>query len=466
MSLNRRPVDRSRPMLEAYGTGLTTAEIQWAARGWGALRVFLKERSQPESSFAQQSDWQTAGQIWLSGLTEGGLYDVRFVNRAGRTWDVKLHLPRKVLPSGNTSWRCTAPVVDPAGRLYSVVCGDSDGYNVIRCSDDGGQTWQGIKTNGAAFHSRMYYHAGNLYGTTLAQWATSYLDRLFYIPAQVNYTGSVLLAFTDPMFNPDPTPEANGTRNRVQIYPWGFEPRGPYWVIGAAGGWVPAGGEQTMTAENCNNRIYYTQNNWQTRGTMIAPPTGGVYGKHVHSVCWNPVSQCYFISIGDYIRRNYLVSPDLQSWQQVADGFYRLTGLPSGASTAVTWCPDGSFLAGNDDIKYGHITRFRADGSWEIVLLMPEFFASMVWDIWAYDDGEVWATMRLDNPPAGQLGGVMVSQDWGRTWRTMFRAPVSSFTPANIGGCHETRRLHGDWVVIDQELGRVPEPAYAWRRLG
>jgi len=24
----------------------------------------------------------------------------------------------------------------------------------------------------------------------------------------------------------------------------------------------------------------------------------------------------------------------------------------------------------------------------------------------------------------------------------------------------------GDWVVIDQDLGRVPEPAYAWRRLG
>lgn len=60
----------------------------------------------------------------------------------------------------------------------------------------------------------------------------------------------------------------------------------------------------------------------------------------------------------------------------------------------------------------------------------------------------------------------MVSQDWGRTWRTMFRAPVANFTPAYIGGCHETRRLHGDWVVIDQDLGRVPEPAYAWRRLG
>lgn len=466
MSLNRQPVGRSRPMLEAYGTGLTTAEIQWAARGWGALRVFLKERGQPESSFVQQSDWQTAGQVRLAGLTEGGLYDVRFVNQAGRTWDLKLHLPRKILPSGSTTWRCTAPVVDPVGRLYAVIQGSNDAYAVIRRSDDGGQNWLDVRTNLAAFHSRMYYHDGKLYGTTYASWATNYRDRLFYIPAQLNYTGDVLLAFTDPMFNPDPTPEGGSpARDRVQVYPWGFEPRGPYWIICAAGKWVPEAGEQTMTADNCNNRIYYTNNNWQTRGTMIAPPTGGVYGKHTHSVCWNPVSQCYFISIGDYYRKNYLVSGDLQKWQQVADGFYRLTGLPSGASIGVTWCPDGSFLAGNDDIKYGHITRFRADGSWEIALVMPEFHSAMVWDIWAYDDGEVWATFRQDNSN-DSIGSVMASQDWGRTWRTIYRSKLSAFTPAYIGGCHETRRLHGDWVVVDQDLGRVPEPAYAWRRLG
>ncbi|GIV22088.1 MAG: hypothetical protein KatS3mg023_3839 [Armatimonadota bacterium] len=456
MSLNRSPVDRSRPMLEAYGTGLTTAEILWASRGWGPLRIFTKERSQPEGSYVQKSDWQTAGLVRLSGLQEGGLYTVRAVNRAGRTWDVPLHLPRRIRNGSDNTFLGYAVAQDPQGRLYATTKGANDGTQwYLRRSEDGGQNWVRMYIY-STIHNRIYYYDNKLFGTTWAGWP-SQRDKLFYTPVQPDYDGPTIAVMADPMFNPDPS------SNRVDIYPWAFEPRGPFWIVGADGNWIPGGGETAFNESNCNNRIYYTNDYWHTRQSMIAPPGGGIYTKHVHAICWNPESQCYFISIGDHIRRNYLVSPDLQQWQQVADGIYHNTGQASGASIGITWLPDGSFLAGNDDVRSGHITRFRANGTHEIVLRLPEWHAAMVWDIWACDDGEVWATFRQDGSTT-RIGSVMASLDWGKSWRTVFRAPLGTFTPAFIGGCHETRRLHGEHIIIDQGALYPTSPAWVWMR--
>lgn len=446
MSLNRRPVDRSRPMLEAYGTGLTTAEIQWAARGWGALRVFLKQRNQPESSFVQQSDWQTAGQIWLSGLTEGGLYDVRFVNQAGRSWDLKLHLPRRTTQPGVTTYKVWAPTAGPDGTIYAMTQPDS-GQMGVRKTPDGGHAWSDVYLHGGP--SRLYYYNGRVYASSYNSWAASVKNRLVSTSAS---SGGAWVTHLE-MWAYDP---ANFP---VEIYPWAFEPRGPRFIVGAGGQYNTG----TWTSENANNRLYYSVDGGTNWTSVNFIPDGQTYSRHVHVVCWNPVSRCYLITIGDHIKHNYLVSEDLQRWQLVSSGVGGETGISGGTISCVD-LPDGGFLTGSDDPSWGQIVRVSSDGTCTAVLRLPQYYGGEVWSIWAYPDGEVWATV-VYHPDTSRVNVIYVSQDWGRTWRTVWRAPATVLRVGNIAGCYDTRRLHGDNVLITQadSLGYA---AHVWRRIG
>ena len=464
--LIRKKALRSTPLVEAYSTGLRTAQVDLSARGWGPCRLFFKAAIAPESAFQQISDWNLTAYVPLSSLASGERYDIRAVDKNGRTFDTRLHMPFETThPGALESFVSRFACQDTQGRIIANTKVDG-GNAVIRRSSDGGINWEDILEIWYGWY--MYYHAGFIYGTTINRYANSYKDRLWRIPNVPNQPG-------DPEIVMGPMFRHQSNDNGTVTYPWCFEPRGPYWIVGASSQYDPyqtwPGG---WNESDYGNRIYYTNNNWQTWNEMKAPPypvpgtptfPNQLYTRHMHAVCWNPVSRKYFITHGDGQRCNYVVSEDLQVWKLVANGwrYHSPIAEPSGASIGITWLPDGTWLAGNDDSYWGHITKFWPDGRWKIVLETGYFGASMIWDIWAYDDGEVWATGTCDGQP-DRLGIVWVSLDWGETWRIVYKAKNSVFQPRWIAGCHETRRLHGPWVFIDQGLDRPYTPGWTWRR--
>ena len=464
--LSRDKVFRGSPRVEAYSMSPTSAGIEVSSFGGHPVRVLYKRQEQPESAFQQIIGFTHTAQTAISGLTPRTWYDVRVEDAKGKVKDTTFQTPFEAThQSATQTFICRLVCQDTAGRIIANTKLNGGGA-VIRRTSDGGLTWEDILTIGYGWY--MYYHDGYIYGTTIAAWANSYKDRLWRVPNIPGQSGNPEIVmgpmFRHPSFDP-------GT----VAYPWCFEPRGPFWVVGASSQYEPYGtwpGGWNET--DYGNRIYYTNNNWSSTSEMKAPPVpvpgtpvypAQLYTRHMHAVCWNPVSQKYFITHGDGRRCNYVVSEDLTSWQLVANG-WRYTNQnrePSGASVGVTWLPDGTWLAGNDDSYLGHITKFWPDGRWKIVLETGYFGASMIWDIWAYDNGEVWATGTTDGGVA-RFGCIWVSLDWGETWRLVHKHLNSVFQPRWIAGCHETRRLHGKWILIDQMPERADHAAWVWER--
>ena len=461
--ITREKVERGTPFVEAYCTGLTTAQIDFAARGWRAVRVYYKLENDSEEDFVPlTSSPRRTGRVLLSGLAHEEPYDIRVEDITGNNKiDLKLQMPRAVTMSGAGTFQFSYPVMSPAGVIYATTRKDTD-PTLLRSTPNLGQTWT-VEFQYSTPCNYQYYYGGKIYGTTEQSWPPQRM-RLFSLDLSVFPVANRSFTVNTPadFYQPDP-----GGTTFVSVYPWAFEPRGPFWVLGVGGPYVYSP-QNACPPERCNNRIYYSNDNWQTMSSMIVPPGGGVHTWHTRAVCWNPVSERYLITIGEFHRHNYIVTPDLQGWSLVSSGSYSNTGQPSGASIGVTWLPDGAWLAGSNDARRGQITKFWPDGRREFVKLWPPDYGGMVWDIWAFDDGEVWATLMLDaSVPQYQdrTFEVVASLDWGLTWRTIYRGRSSTFHPAHIAGCHETRRIHGDWIVVDQHIGVQPRPGWAWRRL-
>ena len=414
-------------------------------------RLFWKYESDPDTSFRQLTDYVNQASLKISSIS----YNIRpsyseAHNRlvlmvveqdTGRERRTIATLARQPRPNGVSQnlqhLRFWGPCLSTSGRLYTLAC-DQAGENMQKYYSDDGLLFAVGHGNRDQGLSYLYWAFGRLFGSTHLYWSPPSMNRLLH--GADNSTADLQEAVALRAATGD-------SSHSSYILPSAFEVRG-YRRLAFFG----------LSSSNISDNYNFVKPAYVGNDGVISsnlpdfkfPPNKTA--KSVSALCFNPNSGLYLVSAtGGETNSTYLVSSDWYDSVMVSDGVTSDETSTSGATQGCVDTPDGGFLIGSNQNSNGHISKVSPNGQTKRVFTFPKDSGGTVYSICAFEDGEVWACTGSDE----KKNAVAVSLDWGESWQLVYYGPAAAFTFNNppyhpftnfIAQCHQTRRIHGNYV--------------------